>query len=85
MVRYNLSNGKTVLLTMEQYLAMDDLKEQELLASGRGVEINNPFADFSITSQNDDEEFIELEEIPDEEIKTILNEFNSEEDNEEEN
>ncbi len=76
MIRYQLSTGKTILLTMEQYLALDDIKEQELIASGRGVEINDPFMDFSGTSQNSDEEdIIDLEEIPDDEIKRIIDEF----------
>lgn len=76
MVKYQLSTGKTVLLTMEQFLEMTDEKEQELIAADSGVEINDPFNDFTPTSQNNDQEIeLEIEEIPLEEIKKIKKEF----------
>jgi hypothetical protein len=75
-VRYNLANGKTVLLTMDQYLDMTDELEQKLMAADSGIEINNPFADFTNTSQNTDEELeLDIEEIPIEIIKDIKKEF----------
>lgn len=80
MIKYEL-NGKTVLLTTEQWLELDELKLQALTAADRGVHISDPFQDFNFRSQNTDESDIEIEieQIPDEEIKLIIDEFNDSE------
>jgi len=74
-VKYQLSTGKTVLLTMEQYLELTDEKEQELIAADSGVEINDPFNDFSPIEPKEENIELEIEEIPLEEIKKIKKEF----------
>lgn len=38
-------NGKTVMLTIEQVLDLDDEGIQELIAKNQGMEINDPFQD----------------------------------------
>lgn len=64
---YNLPNGKTVELTIEQFLNMTDEDEQYLIAHGHGEEMNYPWRQ-SILERPDsekDEDFIdELPDIP---------------------
>lgn len=77
MIKYNLGNGKTVLLTMEQFLNLDDLKLQEMIAANAGVEeADYPFGDFSYKGQKvEDDLDIEIEKIPNDIIEDIKKEF----------
>lgn len=76
MIKYNLGNGKTVLLTMEQFLNLDDMKMQEMIANNAGVEIDYPFGDFSYKGQSKDDDInIEIEQLPIDEIEKIKKEF----------
>lgn len=78
LVKYQLRSGRTVFITLDQYLDMTDEFHQQLEASGKGVFIEDVFADFDNTSQNtDQEEIIELEELPEDIRKEIEDEFSS--------
>lgn len=75
-VYYEL-NGKTVILTMEQYLDMNDDKEQELIAADKGYDINDPFCNLNFKEFKKLEiPEVELDELTDEQIQTIENEIN---------
>ena len=43
MIPYQRGNGKTVMLTFEQWLNLTDEKIQDLIADNEGYEIDNPF------------------------------------------
>ena len=66
-IRYQIgATGKTVLLTFEQWINLDDLVIQDLIASNSGYEINDPFMDLSIKETNIEIQDIQIEDIPDE-------------------
>lgn len=41
---FQLPNGKTVMLTIDQILKLDEISIQELMAKDIGFEIDDPFA-----------------------------------------
>lgn len=43
MVRYELGNGKTILISFEDWLDMTDEKEQEYIARDQGFFVEDPF------------------------------------------
>lgn len=43
MVRYELGNGKTIFISMEDYLDMTDEKLQEYIAKDSGYMVEDPF------------------------------------------
>lgn len=45
MVKYQLKTGKTIFITVDQWLDMTDEKEQEYMAKDAGYEINDPFSE----------------------------------------
>ena len=75
MVRYQLSTGRTVLLTMDQLLDMTDEKIQELIANNAGIEIEDVFSDFNGKETHLDLPDVELEDIPEEIKKQIEEDF----------
>lgn len=83
MVRYQLPTGKTVLLTVDQFLDLDDYKVQELIASNAGIEIEDPFIGFDGKEPEpgspipDVESYVEP--LPEEEIIKIKKEINGDE------
>jgi len=40
---YQLPNGKTIEISIEDFLDMDDEDFQNIVASGHGMEVTNPF------------------------------------------
>lgn len=44
-MHYQLSTGKTIIISFEEWLNLDDLKIQELLAANAGMDIEDPFLD----------------------------------------
>lgn len=46
-VPYQLPNGKTVMLSIDQILDMDDLSIQDLMAKNIGWDIDDPFTNLS--------------------------------------
>ena len=65
----NLPNGKTIEMSIDQYLSMTDEDFQYLVASGYGEEINDPFhnsyiknGDSYYTGEEDEEEIEEIDE-----------------------
>lgn len=46
-IPYQLPNGKTVMLTIDQALNMDDLALQELMAKDVGFELDDPFTNIN--------------------------------------
>jgi hypothetical protein len=58
---YNLRNGKTVEISLERYLRMNDNDFQDLEAKGWGEDFNDPF--FASLLQNPEEESQIIEEI----------------------
>lgn len=61
---YNLPNGKTIYLTIEQYLNLTDEDIQLLIAQKAGYTLN-PFYDSSLGDRSTREEDIDLDYIPD--------------------
>ena len=74
-VPYQLPNGKTVMLTIDQILDLDDIALQDLMAKNLGVEINDPFAEISYKEFEPKEYPIpdveEIEPLDDESIDDI--------------
>ncbi len=77
LIRYQLRSGKTILISLDDYLDMTDELHQKFEASGGGYDILDPFDNFSNNSQNSDIQDIEIEieELTEEEIRRIQEEF----------
>jgi len=62
---YNLPNGKTIYLTIEEYLSLTDEDIQSFIAFKSGVHLS-PFYDSAVnTRERADEDLIDLDYIPD--------------------
>lgn len=65
---YQLPSGKTIELTIEQYLMMTDEDIEYLIAYGHGEEFNNPWRGSSLDNpkkeSKDKEDPEELPDIP---------------------
>jgi hypothetical protein len=61
---YQLPNGKTIEITLEQFLAMTDEDIEYLIAYGHGEEINNPFAGSALENPSFEKDIRELPDIP---------------------
>lgn len=67
---YNLPNGKTINLSLEEFLSLTDEEVQFLVAYDYGEHINNPRRGSVLgKSSRDDED--EKEEIEDDEVEVI--------------
>lgn len=81
MIPYQLSTGKTIYISFEDWLNINDEKIQEYVARNHGIDINDPFADihFKENSQKpfdipEIEEYIEPLNLDDiEDIKKEIN------------
>lgn len=60
---YTLRNGKTIELTTEEFLEMDDIDFEELEALNYGMELNDPFAISVLHYGSKPNEFDELEDL----------------------
>jgi len=54
---YQLSNGKVIYLTIEQYLELTDLDIQQLIAMDAGDFAPNPFHDSAINNKTIEKEY----------------------------
>jgi hypothetical protein len=63
---YQLSNGKTIYLTMDQYLDLTDEDIQYMISVDYGDQILNPFADSAIV-ENVKEKYYDFDYLPDDE------------------
>ena len=61
MIRYQI-NGKTVLLTNEQFLNLKDQDIQDLIAKDAGHFINDPFYDLQVNSGVNNKNYDESED-----------------------
>jgi hypothetical protein len=66
MITYQLSNGKTVYLTIEEYLDLSDLDIQYLISLNIGDTILDPFKG-SAVEKNTKEKFYDFDYLPDDE------------------
>lgn len=53
MVRYELGNGKTILITLAEYLDMTDEQFQKKISEDAGVFIIDPFSNFDSRERMD--------------------------------
>lgn len=70
-IPYNLPTGKTVFLTADQVLNMDDLGIQNLVADDVGSYIDDAFFDLNV-SMREDETYILIDEVEYEDIDLDL-------------
>jgi hypothetical protein len=63
---YQLSNGKTIYLTMDQYLDLTDEDIQYMISVDYGDQILNPFADSAVV-ENVKEKYYDFDYLPDDE------------------
>lgn len=80
MVRYELGNGKTILLTWEEYENLTPEKISEYIARDSGMYIDNPLIDFYEEDDELDEllkkfEDLDVQDLPKEEIERIRKEL----------
>lgn len=75
-VKVELGNGKTVMMSLEDYLNLDEQGIQKLIASDAGMVIEDPFVDFDVQDSKrrtytipDIDEYIEP--LPDDEVEKI--------------
>lgn len=83
MMRYELGNGKTVFLTFEEWLELDDDKIQELISKNAGVDIDDPFTNFSpkeyrASKKLDVSHLDGIDELTPEQLKSIEDEIKEE-------
>jgi hypothetical protein len=86
MMRYELGNGKTILISFEEWLEMDDLFIQKKKAEDAGIFITDPFNNFDGKERIENFEVKEIikTKVPDEaniapeELDEIEKQFNSE-------
>lgn len=72
--------GKTIHIRIEDYILMTDEEWQEIVASGHGEYIEDPFVDFTgiRTEKVISIEEIELEEVEEEEIDDEIDNISEE-------
>lgn len=63
---YQLSNGKVIFLTIEQYLDLTDEDEQYLMSLDAGEYAANPFTDSAVV-ENTKEKYYDFDYLPDDE------------------
>jgi hypothetical protein len=63
---YQLSNGKTIYLTIDQYLDLTDEDIQYMISVDYGDQILNPFADSAVV-ENVKEKYYDFDYLPDDE------------------
>lgn len=74
-VYYEL-NGKTIILTIDQYFDLDDEKIQDLIADNRGFEVNDPFCDINFKEfKKFNVPEVEINDLSEQDIKNIENEI----------
>lgn len=64
---YNLPNGKTIELTVAQFLDMTDEDLEYLIAHNHGNEINNPFYSSALDNEQEPDDLF-IDEIDSEEF-----------------
>ena len=52
---YQLSTGKTIYITFEEWLNLTDEKEQEYIANNTGYTVNDPFFMSTLSTREEDE------------------------------
>lgn len=78
---YQLSNGKVVEISVEDFFEMSDADFQNLMAFNLGEHINNPFINSAINEEEepeDEEKVVELTDIDNLE-KFLDQDYNTEE------
>lgn len=88
-MKYELGNGKTVFLTFEEWLELDDEKIQELISKNSGIEIDDPFVNFDLkeyrTPKKVEAPHIDgIDDLTEEQLKSIEDEIKDELGNEKE-
>jgi hypothetical protein len=63
---YQLPNGKTIYLTIDQYLDLSDEDIQYMMSVDYGEQILNPFADSAVV-ENVKEKYYDFDYLPDDE------------------
>jgi hypothetical protein len=63
---YQLSNGKTIYLTIDQYLDLTDEDIQYMISVDYGDQILNPFVDSAVV-ENIKEKYYDFDYLPDDE------------------
>jgi hypothetical protein len=63
---YQLSNGKTIYLTIDQYLDLSDDDIQYMISVDYGDQILNPFTDSAVV-ENVKEKYYDFDYLPDDE------------------
>lgn len=84
MAIYYELNGKTIILSVEEYLNLNDESIQNLIAEDRGLDINDPFTNLRV---KDYDKFrsnnLDAQELSDEEIEEIRLQIEKENDTKE--
>lgn len=73
-MKYQLPTGKTINISFEQYLSLDDEKIQELIASDMGIFVEDPFVSLGAENERDDQPKtpnLDVEELSNEDIEDI--------------
>jgi hypothetical protein len=68
---YQLSNGKVIYLTIEQYLELTDLDIQYLMSLNAGEFALNPFTDSAVV-ENTKEKYYDFDYLIDDESENII-------------
>lgn len=72
MAIYYELNGKTHIISLEDYLNLSDEKIQDMIASGQGYDINDPFTNLKVRDYNNFKDSdLDVQELSDEEIELI--------------
>lgn len=79
---YQLSNGKVVEISLEDFFEMSDSDFQNLMAFNLGEHINNPFIYSAIDEEEDVEDEEKIEELTDiDDLDKLMDQdYNTEED-----
>lgn len=82
MIPYQLATGKTIYISFDQWMDLDDDKIQEYIAKNAGVEIFDPFVDFYIPENRNivssPLNIEDVEPLPEEEVEAIKKEIKNE-------
>lgn len=72
MAIYYELNGKTIILSLEEYLNLDDESIQNLIAEDRGLDINDPFTNLRVKDYDKlKSDNLSVQELSDEEVEEI--------------
>ena len=69
---YQLPNGKTIYMSLEEYLDLDEIDIQNLVASNCGDSILNPFSG-SAVEKNCKQKHYDFDFLPDDEKEDNIN------------